>query len=301
MPQESPVQVFSSLLPPCPDAPDIPPPSAHLYLAQLSEDDPRLALQHYRAAIDILLTHLKGKDRAIDVNKTGDEADIKTSIVQALVSQVEIWMDPSYDLCFEPEAESTCENLISLALDTDPGNVEALQALASVRLSQQRPADAKECLGKAWNNWKDLDPDNEKLPCIPTRLTTARLFLELHLFEPALQVLQSIMASDDRNVEAWYLEGWCFFLMSEEARKAEGNIDALTWQEFGRDARDCLETCKNFHVNEGHPDLPLLKHAEELITQLDGLGVSASILEEDEDEESQWESPQSSDLDIDMG
>jgi hypothetical protein len=58
---------------------------------------------------------------------------------------------------FDPAAEKTCEELISLALQTEPDNVEALQTLASVRLSQQRQDEAKQCLEKAWIGWKDLD------------------------------------------------------------------------------------------------------------------------------------------------
>jgi len=61
------------------------------------------------------------------------------------------------DLSFEPNAEKTCEELLNFALKTDPGNAEALQALASVRISQERPEEAKECLEKAWTSWKDLD------------------------------------------------------------------------------------------------------------------------------------------------
>ena len=57
----------------------------------------------------------------------------------------------------DPAAEKTCEDLLNLALRTDPGNTEALQALASVRMSQQRPEDAKVCLEQAWSQWKDLD------------------------------------------------------------------------------------------------------------------------------------------------
>ncbi len=57
-------------------------------------------------------------------------------------------------------------------------------------------------------------------------------------------VLQGIMASDDEEVEAWYLEGWCFFLMAEQAREHGGKLDELTWEELARDSRDCLETCK---------------------------------------------------------
>lgn len=94
------LQAFESLIPPHPDAPAVTPPSAHLYLAQLAENNPKLSLQHYQAAVNILLGRLKGKDRAIDENSKNDETEIKSNIVRALVSQVEIWMDPSYDLWY---------------------------------------------------------------------------------------------------------------------------------------------------------------------------------------------------------
>jgi hypothetical protein len=86
--------------------------------------------------------------------------------------------------------------------------------------------------------------EDPRLPPIASRLNLTKLFLELSLFTPALMVLQGIMASDDEEVEAWYLEGWCFFLMSEQAREQGGKLDELTWEELARDSRDCLETCK---------------------------------------------------------
>ena len=58
---------------------------------------------------------------------------------------------------FDPAAEENCERLIGLALETDENSVEALQTLASLRLSQQRPDEAKKCLERAWSGWKDLD------------------------------------------------------------------------------------------------------------------------------------------------
>ena len=58
---------------------------------------------------------------------------------------------------FDPAAESNCEELLKSALQVDPENTEALQTLASVRMSQQRPEEAKGILGKAWSSWKDLD------------------------------------------------------------------------------------------------------------------------------------------------
>jgi thioredoxin-like negative regulator of GroEL len=58
---------------------------------------------------------------------------------------------------FDPGAESNCEELLKSALQVDPENTEALQTLASVRMSQQKPDEAKEILEKAWLSWKDLD------------------------------------------------------------------------------------------------------------------------------------------------
>jgi hypothetical protein len=81
------------------------------------------------------------------------------------------------------------------------------------------------------------------MPSIPTRLVIVKLFLEQSLFAPALQVLHGVMSADDQDVEAWYLEGWCFFLMSEQAKETGSEIDGLSWEELARDAIDCLETC----------------------------------------------------------
>jgi hypothetical protein len=94
--------------------------------------------------------------------------------------------------------------------------------------------------------------DDPALPPIPSRLALVKLFLELSLYTPALLVLHGIMAADDQDVEAWYLEGWCFFLMAEQAKEnggvlesqGEGDEAGLGWEELARDARDCLETCR---------------------------------------------------------
>ncbi|PFH52997.1 hypothetical protein AMATHDRAFT_79399 [Amanita thiersii Skay4041] len=286
-------QAFTSLL----TTATPPPPSAHLYLAQLIDDDPRLALQHYSAAVDILTAQLKGKDRETPDSAHSDEVEIKSNIVRALIGQVEIWMDPGYDLCFEPEAEKTCEDLLSFALQVDPGNSEALQSLASVRMSQQRPEDAKQCLEQAWSSWKDLELDDPKVPTIPDRLSIVKLFLELSLYTPALLVLQGIMAADDQEVEAWYLEGWCFFLMSEQAQENGGTLDELTFQELAKDARDCLETCRILHAQHDHPDKPLLGHVKELITKLEAQGIKPSSIRDELGEDEEWDDVEESEDD----
>jgi hypothetical protein len=87
------------LVPPSPTAPNPPPPSAYLYLAQLSDDDPHSALSYYQKAIDNLNLQLKGKGVAATDEKEGSsDTETRSNIVRALVGMVEIWMDPSYDL-----------------------------------------------------------------------------------------------------------------------------------------------------------------------------------------------------------
>jgi len=168
-------------------------------------------------------------------------------------------------------------------------------------MSQERPEEAKQCLEQAWTAWKDLDLDDPKMPLIPARLVLVKLFIELSLYTSALLVLHGIMSSDDQEVEAWYLEGWCFYLMFKQAQQSGGSIDDLTWQELAKDSRDCLETCQVLHRNQEHPDKPLLEHIQELIEQLDDLGIAASPLDDEYegDEDDEWATDDDEDVDED--
>jgi hypothetical protein len=87
-------------------------------------------------------------------------------------------------------------------------------------------------------------PDSPAMPPLPVRLSLTRLFLELSLYPHALTILSGVLAADDQEVEGWYLEGWCFFLMAEQARETRANVEGLSWEELARDSRDCLETCQ---------------------------------------------------------
>jgi len=71
--------------------------------------------------------------------------------------------------------------------------------------------------------------------------------LKLSLLKPALLRLQGIMASDDQEVKAWYMQGWAFYLMTEPPTNHQmGSCKARVWLGgLTKDARDCLETCRN--------------------------------------------------------
>jgi len=55
------------------------------------------------------------------------------------------------------------------------------------------------------------------------------------------------------------------------------------------------------HLNEGHPDAPLLEHSKELISRLDALGITPSPPEGEDDASvsDEWECSDS-DGDIEM-
>ncbi|KZS94201.1 TPR-like protein [Sistotremastrum niveocremeum HHB9708] len=297
---ESAKQTFLSLLPPNEDIPNPPPASAHLYLAQLQDEDPRMALTHYQAALDILAAKLKASQES-GASDNSEDDETKLTAIRAIVSMVEIWMT---DLCFEPEAEAQCDSLLQTALSIDPTNSEALMSLSSVRMSQSRPDEARELAERAWEGWKDIKPEDPKQPSPSVLLSLTRLFLELALYPPALAVIQSILAVDDQEVEAWYLEGWCFVLMSEQVKETSQKIDDLSAEELAQDARDCLEMCKMLHENQDHPDDALLEHTKELISNLEAAGVHPSPIHEEEEggaEDEVWEDlDEDEDGDVDM-
>ncbi|GJJ08209.1 hypothetical protein Clacol_002417 [Clathrus columnatus] len=268
---------FESLLPPSPFAPTAPSANAHLNLAQLQED-PRQCLAHYQVGVDALVGQLKGKEPATVNDEQDDE--VKTKIVGALAAMVEIWMS---DLCFEDEAESSSEKLASLALEIDPTSCEAMQTLASVRMSQKRSEEARQLAERAWERWKDLDPESPKLPPLPVRLSLVRLFLELSLYSNALTILSGVIGLDDQDVEAWYLEGWCFYLMAEQARETSALVEGLSYEELARDAMDCLQTCQMLHQAQEHPDEQILQHAKEISAELSAAGIEATPDDPDQD------------------
>ncbi|GAB1525230.1 hypothetical protein RhiTH_008387 [Rhizoctonia solani] len=292
---ESARQIFLTLVPPSSTAPSPPPHSAYLYLAQLS-DGPHEALSHYKAAVDLIVSRVNSGS---DLNEE-EKGELKKTAAKALVAMIEIWMS---DLCMEPEAESQCDSLIALARSTDSGNADVLQAEASIRLSQSRPEDARQSVSAAWATWRDLPPGDPRIPEGETRLQLAKLMLELGLNGDALEIIAGVVAEDDQDVEAWYLEGWCLWGMAERVKageklegetgekgkeKQEASNDELNWEELARDARDCLETCKMLHVGQQHADKPMLDHVNELLAKLDELGIKPSSEHGEENDDEGW-------------
>lgn len=133
----------------------------------------------------------------------------------------------------EPDAEARCESYVTEALLLAPSSPEALQTLASIRISQQRPADAVAALQRSFNAWKHLTAgtgsDNETIPTYASRINLAKLLIETAQHETALDVLERLQAEDDQLPDLWYLGGWCLFLLGQQEEEQGGGGRAELW------------------------------------------------------------------------
>jgi tetratricopeptide (TPR) repeat protein len=201
-------------------------PSAYLYLGQLYSG---------KQAIPFL-------QRGITILRQSNDTDAHRRLSSALCSLAETYMT---DCCFEPNAEQICEESIQEAVAIDPTNPEVFQTLASVRLSQQNLKEAKKAVLSSLRLWlprgtihqffcpheetiaggttrcpaeveecvKDSGgTEQQPIPSYPSRLSLAKILLELREFHASLNILSQLQQEDDEVFEVWYLLAmtyWC--------------------------------------------------------------------------------------------
>jgi hypothetical protein len=74
--------------------------------------------------------------------------------------------------------------------------------------------DAQSALRRSLETWQDLPPEHPDVPDYPERISLARLLMEAQMEEEALEVVERLVGEDDESIEAWYLGGWCLYLMA---------------------------------------------------------------------------------------
>ena len=246
---------------------------AFLWLAQLSEEGGKESIAYYEKANTILRRQIA---RQADLTRAGEEEELEIAeangkLSEALCSMAEVYMT---DLSLEPDAEQKCEALMTEALAVTPESPSALQTLASVRISQLRPEDARAALERSLALWEDIPPEDEdaEIPDFSTRISLVRLLMEVEMEAKAMFVLERLVADDDQSVEAWYLGGWCQVLLAQKGEE-EKKQDARTW----------LKKSLKLYKMLDYEDERLRDHAVELVGELDKeLGV-------EEDGEDAWE------------
>ena len=245
-----------------------------MWLAQLSEEGGRESVEWFERGCDVLRRQIGSLENLIletsDGNRPAEAAikvkEKKRKLADALCGIVEIFMT---DLSLESDAEAQCERLIMEALSVAPDWPEPLQTLASVRISQLRTEDAKEALAKSIDLWKDIDVGDEdlgsKIPDFPTRISLARLLMEVSMLEEALFVLHRLVNEDDQSIEAWYLGGWCLYLAADIHTRDK----VEEWNDTLQSSRQWLrESLRLYDVLE-YEDERLQEHAMELVADLD--------------------------------
>jgi hypothetical protein len=192
----------------------------------------------------------------------------------------------------ETEAETACEALIEKALGISPTPYPVtLQTLASIRLSQTRIEDARVALSKSLDLWSHLPPDHGHVPDFATRISLARLLMEAEMEERALEVVERLTMEDDQSVEAWYLGGWCQYLMAENPRRGKHRAGEQADDQERRllllRSSDSLKKSLALFEELSYEDERLGDHARELVADLDReLGDAGA---EDGNEDDEWE------------
>lgn len=263
-----------------------------LWLAQLNEEGGKQSVTWFEKGAQALQNEITALESG---QATGlDDEDLlmlrvekKRKLANALCGIVEVYMT---DLSWEDDAEARCENLVTQAMAAeDETSPEILQTLASVRLSQERKQDAQSALKRSLATWKHLDPEDPAVPDFPNRISLTRLLMEAEMESAAMDVLERLILEDDQSVEAWYLGGWCQYLIAEKV--GDSTADAENLEAILKGSRRWLNMSLKLGKLQEYEDDRLHQHAEELVAGLDGrLGPEKEGADEHDDEwEDEWE------------
>ncbi|KAL1922431.1 uncharacterized protein VTP21DRAFT_9970 [Calcarisporiella thermophila] len=255
--------------------------SKYLYLGQLSTALESIA--YYRRGVELLV-----EERSRMPESSEEALAHARKISSALCSMTEIYLT---DCCFEPDAEQKCEEFLSQAASIDPENPEVYQLLASVRLSQCRNEEAQQAIEKSMDLWIQKEPGHPSIPQYDSRIALTKLLLEMSLHERAMTVLGGLQKENDQSVDLWYLYGWTYNCMMEEATDPEAKRELMD------DMRECLENAIKLYHQLDHDDEPILEHCQELLSTLPPAeGNTAEEEEEDgAEDEDQWEDEEDDD------
>lgn len=204
-----------------------------LFLAQLQTGTD--AVTSYQRAIHLMSELYLLQSEEAETRATGSESPPPTSpallrkqITRAHVAIAELYLT---DLCFEEGAEQLCSDAVSKALEIETDCLDALQCLASLRLSQGRAPDACGIIQSVYgrimalretvNSRPLIDElsqhifsatENDEAPELEFCIQTAKILTECASSSPeladcAITLCSDLLEEDDENIEVWYIAG----------------------------------------------------------------------------------------------
>ncbi|TMW63443.1 hypothetical protein Poli38472_002384 [Pythium oligandrum] len=237
-------------------------PSKWFYLSQLvpGEDAEKYTTQG--------ITYLQAELQHLDA-QSAEAQVIKKQISDAFCSLGELYMT---DLCDEDDAETKCENFFQEAMKFDIGLPEPTQALANLRLVQQRKEEAAELMEETYRRLNE-NCDENSLPSLEFRIATGKALIEVEMYEEACDVLEGVMQEDDENAELWFLVGTCYRAMDDLAMSLE----------FFQKCEEMLQKLKKELRGEFHLDEQLDSVVETIAALKEAIANRGD--EDDEDDE----------------
>jgi len=274
-----------------------------LWLAQLSEDGGHDSVEWFEKGAMSLRLQIQAllERKSLDEEAQAMLEEKRRKLAVALCGVVEVYMT---DLSWEEDAEQKCEALVTEATMVAPDFAEPWQTLANVRISQSRFDDARAALTRSLELWKDLPPENPLVPDFPTKVSLARLLMEVEMDVDAIEVLERLVGEDDSSVEVWYLGGWGLFIMGEKQKNGtskDTNDDGESWRVSWISSRQWLNHSLRLFDMQSYEDERLGQHAKELLAILNKeLGGEVVNGDDDEEDGEDWEEEEDSDDDEEM-
>jgi hypothetical protein len=129
------------------------------------------------------------------------------------------------DLCDDDGAEAACEHALKLGHDADGSCVDVLVQGASLRIIQQRKAEAGPLLQAAIQHISsDISYDTPS--AFDLKVSIGKLLIEVPAPADAVQWLQRLLGEDEDMAELWFLLALSF--------KLQGSVE---------DTHNCLKEC----------------------------------------------------------
>jgi len=208
----------------------------------------------YLKGVEILQSNIQSA--TVSSESRSEEVSAASS---ALVAVSELY---TTDLCDLPEAEQEAKRFIDLALEADQGNSEAWEALANYKLIIEDVEGAQEAMSQSLELWlpqhltycEGKGEGKQTTLSYNSRLNTAKILLDLEVFDRATQVLDSLIEEDDEVVAPWYLMGWLNYLRDDP--DYHGNV------------RHYLSRAKQVHTMNPTEDTQMVEHIEELLAEV---------------------------------
>ncbi|MBE3042463.1 tetratricopeptide repeat protein, partial [Candidatus Bathyarchaeota archaeon] len=174
-------------------------PEKFLWLAQISDEGGADSVGWYERGAGVLRRQIAELSAKASRTEQDDAALVEKSqsLAGVLCAVAEVYMT---DLSWETDAEGRCEALVTEATMVCPESAETWQTVANVRISQERVEDARGALGRSMEVWRELPEGDVAVPEFPTRVSLARLLMEVEMLTDAMWVLERLLSEDDESV-----------------------------------------------------------------------------------------------------